>query len=103
MLSRRSLVWSCEKASSCGVSVPVVGMVAPALADDDELSTNWGRVRGAGFGDGGLEYESAWREEFADGSCNGLAFGFGLSCILEAKVVLVCGCKEVGNVDDVVS
>ena len=52
-------------------------MVAPALADDDELSTDGGRVGGAGFGNGGLEDEGAGRKEFADGSCNGLAFTFG--------------------------
>ena len=35
-----------EKASSCGVSVPVVGMVAPALADDDELFTDGAGEKG---------------------------------------------------------
>ena len=78
----------------------MVGVVAPTIADDDELSANGGRVGGAGFGDGGLEDESAGRELFASGDCDGLAFAFGLSCILEAKVVRVCGCKEVGDVCD---
>ena len=78
-------------------------MVAPAFADDDELSTNGGWVRWAGFGDGGLEYESAGREELADGRCDGLAFAFGLPRVLEAKVVQVGGCKEVGDVGDSVT
>ena len=78
-------------------------MVAPAFAADDELSTNGGWVRWAGFGDGGLEYESAGREEFADGRCDGLAFAFGLPRVLEAKVVPVGGCKEVGDVCDAVT
>ena len=73
---------SCEKASSCGVSVPVVGLGAPALADDDELSTNGGRVSGAGFGDGGLEDEGARGKQFADGGGDGLAFALGLARIL---------------------
>ena len=54
----------------------------------------------AGFGDGGLEDEGAGWEEFADGGCNCLAFAFGLSRILEAKVVHVGGCEEVGDVCD---
>ena len=58
---------------------------------------------GAGFGDGGLEDEGAGREEFADGGCDGLAFTFGLSRILEAKVVHAGGCKEVGDVCDAVA
>ena len=77
--------------------------MAPALADDDELPTNGGRVRGAGFGDGGLEYESAGREEFADGGCDGLAFAFGLPRVLEAKVVHAGGCKEVDDVCDAIA
>ena len=81
----------------------MVCMVAPAFADDDELSTNGGWVRWAGFGDGGLEYESARWEEFADGRCDGLAFAFGLPRVLEAKVVQVGGCKEVGDVCDAVT
>ena len=78
-------------------------MVAPAFADDDELATNGGWVRWAGFGDGGLEYESARWEEFADGRCDGLAFAFGLPRVLEAKVVQVGGCKEVGDVCNAVT
>ena len=88
---------------SCGVSVPVVGMVAPALADNDELSTDGGRVGGAGLGNGGLEDEGAGREKFADGGCDGLSFAFSLSRILEAKVVHAGGCKEVGDVCDAVA
>ena len=78
-------------------------MVAPAFADDDELSTNGGWVRWAGFGVGGLEYEGARWEEFADGRCDGVAFAFGLPRVLEAKVVQVGGCKEVGDVCDAVT
>jgi hypothetical protein len=40
----------------------VVGVVTPAFADDDKLATDGGRVGGAGFRDGGLEDEGAWRE-----------------------------------------
>ena len=78
-------------------------MVAPAFADDDELSTNGGWVRWAGFSDKVLEYESAGRKEFADGRCDGLAFAFGLPRVLEAKVVQVGGCKEVGDICDAVT
>ena len=78
-------------------------MVAPALADDDELSTNGGRVTGAGFDDGCVENKGARREEFADGGCDGLAFAFGLPRVLEAKVVHAGGCKEVGDVCDAVA
>ena len=52
---------------------------------------------------GGLEDEGAGWEEFADGSCDGLAFAFGLPRILEAKVVHAGGCKEVGDVCDAVA
>ena len=51
-----------KKASSGGVSVPVIGVVTPAFADDDELATNGGRVGGAGFRDRGLEDEGTWWE-----------------------------------------
>ena len=81
----------------------MVGVVAPAFADYDELTTNGGRVGGAGFGDGGLENEGAWWEKYSDGSCDGLAFAFGLPRILEAKVVHVGGCKDVGDVCDAVA
>ena len=30
-----------EESSLSGVHVPVVGVVAPAVADDDELASNW--------------------------------------------------------------
>ena len=94
---------SSEKSAAGGVSVPVIGLVTPAVADYDKLSANGGRVGGAGFGNGGLENEGAGREEFADGSCDGLAFAFGLSRVLEAKVVHAGGCKEVGDVCDAVT
>ena len=66
------------------------------------IMTTWSPM-GAGFGDGGLEDEGAWREEFADGGGYGLAFAFGLPRILEAKVVHVGGCEDVGNVCDAVT
>jgi hypothetical protein len=47
---------------ACGIGIPVVGVVAPAFADDDELSTYGGRFRGAGFGDGGLKDKGTRRE-----------------------------------------
>ena len=59
----------------------MVGVVAPAFADYDELAANGGRVRGAGFDDGGLKDEGAWWEEFADSGGYGLAFAFGLPCL----------------------
>ena len=46
---------SSEEAAADGVSIPVVGVMAIAFADDDELATNGGRVGWAGFRDGGLE------------------------------------------------
>ena len=81
----------------------MVGVVAPAFADYDELAANGGGVRGAGFGDGGLEDKGAWWEEFADSGCYGLAFAFRLPRILEAKVVHVGGCEDVGDVCDAVA
>ena len=46
-----------EEASAGRVSIPVIGVVTPALADADELATDGGRVGGAGFRDRGLEDE----------------------------------------------
>jgi hypothetical protein len=44
-----------EESTAGRVGVPVIGVVAPAVADDDELASNrWG-VEVMGFGDGGLE------------------------------------------------
>ena len=50
-----------EESSLGGVHVPVVGMVAPAVADDDHLASNWRGFRGAGFDDRCLENKSARR------------------------------------------
>ena len=50
-----------------------------------------------------MEDQGARWEEFADGGGDGLAFPFGLASILEAKVVHVGGCKQVGDVGDAVS
>ena len=61
------------------------------MADDDELASNGWGVEVVGFGDGGLEDQSARWEEFADGSGNSLTFTLGLACILEAEIVHVGG------------
>ena len=47
---------SSKEATSGGVTVPVVCMVAPSFANDDDLSTYGCWVSWAGFGNGGLEY-----------------------------------------------
>jgi hypothetical protein len=48
-----------EESSLSGVRVPVVGMMAPSVADDDHLASNRRWVRGAGLDDGRLENQSA--------------------------------------------
>ena len=50
-----------EESSLSGVRVPVVGMMAPSVADDDHLASNQPWVRRAGFDDGPLENKSARR------------------------------------------
>ena len=50
-----------EESSLSGVHVPVVGMVAPSVADDDHLASNRRWFRVAGFDDGRLENKSARR------------------------------------------
>jgi len=50
-----------EESSLSGVRVPVVGMVAPSVADDDHLASNRRWFRMAGFDDGRLENKSARR------------------------------------------
>ena len=50
-----------EESSLSGVRVPVVGMMAPPVADDDHLASNWWWVRRAGFDDGRLENTCARR------------------------------------------
>jgi hypothetical protein len=82
-----------EETSVGGVSVSVVDVVAPAVAEDDELASNWWGVKVAAFGDGGLEDWGARGEQLADGGGNGLALTLGLACVLEAEVVHVCGGK----------
>ena len=49
-----------EESALRGVLIPVVGVVAPSVADEDHLSSNQARVRVALFADGGLENEGAW-------------------------------------------
>ena len=48
-----------EESSLNGVRVPVAGMIAPPVADDDHLASNRRWVRRAGFDDGRLENKSA--------------------------------------------
>ena len=43
-----------------GVLIPVVGVVAPPVADEDHLPSNRAGVRVALFTDRGLEDEGAW-------------------------------------------
>ena len=50
-----------KESSLSGVHVPVVGMVAPSVADDDHLASNRRWFRRAGFDDGRLGNKSAWR------------------------------------------
>ena len=47
MIQTRHTGDSSEESTTGGVSVPVVGLVTPAVADDDELSADGGRIRGA--------------------------------------------------------
>ena len=49
-----------EETSLRGVSVPVVSVVAPAVADDDHLSSDRGRVGGFRLDYGSLEGQGAW-------------------------------------------
>ena len=80
-----------EESTAGRVGVPVIGVVAPAVADDDELASNGWGVGVMGFGDGGLEDQGARWEEFADGGGNSLPFSLGLACILKAEIVHVGG------------
>jgi hypothetical protein len=85
------LVWVFEEAAVGRVSVPVVGVVAPAVADEDELASKWWGVEVVGFGDRGLENQGARWKEFTDGGGISLTFTLGLACILEAELVHVGG------------
>ena len=49
-----------EESALRGVLIPVVGVVAPSVADEDHLSSNRAGVRVALFVDRGLENEGAW-------------------------------------------
>ena len=89
-----------EESSLSGVRVPVVGMVAPSVTDDDHLASNRRWVRRKGFDDGRLENKSARREELADGVGYCESLSFGLSCVLETEVVYLRGCKDEGNIRD---
>ena len=52
-----------EESALRGVLIPVVGVVAPPVADEDHLPSNWAGVRVALFADRGLENEGAWWQE----------------------------------------
>ena len=49
-----------EESALRGVLIPVVGMMAPPVTDEDHLSSNLAGVRVALFVDWGLENEGAW-------------------------------------------
>ena len=49
-----------EESALRGVLIPVVGMMAPPVTDEDHLSSNRAGVRVALFVDWGLENEGAW-------------------------------------------
>ena len=59
-----------EEAPLGGVHKPVIGMVAPAMADDHHLPSDGWRVRGPGFADRCLEHQGPWWKEFLDGAGN---------------------------------
>ena len=87
-----------EESSFGGVHVPVVGMMAPSVADDDHLASNRRWVRRAGFNDGCLENKSARREKLANGLGYCESLSFGLSRVLETEVVYLRGCKDEGDI-----
>ena len=49
-----------EESALRGVLIPVVGVVAPPVTDEDHLSANRAGVRVALFVNWGLENEGAW-------------------------------------------
>ena len=49
-----------EESALRGVLIPVVGMVAPSVTDENHLSSDRAGIRGALFADWGLENEGAW-------------------------------------------
>ena len=49
-----------EESALCGVLIPVVCGVAPPVADENHLSSDWAGGRGALLADWGLEDEGAW-------------------------------------------
>ena len=89
-----------EESSLSGVRVPVVGMMAPSVADDDHLASNRRWVRRAGFDDRRLENKSARREELTNGVGYCESLSFGLSRVLETEVVYLRGCKDEGDIRD---
>ena len=71
-----------EETTSRGVLIPVVGEVAPPVADENHLASDRTGVRGALFADWSLEDESAWWQERPDCIGDGESFPFCLTCIL---------------------
>ena len=86
-----------EESSLSGVRVPVVGMMALSVADDDHLASNQRWVRIAGFDNGRLENKSVRWQELANGVGYCESLSFGLSRVLETEVVYLRGCKDKGN------
>ena len=87
-----------EESSVSEVRIPVVGMMALSVTDDDHSASNWRWVRRAGFDDGRLENKSARREELANGVGYCESLSFGLSRVLETEVVYLRGCKDEGDI-----
>ena len=83
-----------------GVRVPLVGVVAPAVADDYHLTANWRGVRWFDLDDGGLENQRSWGKEFTDEVGDDESFPFSLSGVLEAEIVHLGCCKGEYDVGD---
>ena len=71
-----------EETALRGVLIPVVGVVAPSVADENYLSSDRTAVRRALFADWSLEDESAWWQERPDCVGDGESFPFCLACVL---------------------
>ena len=71
-----------EETALRGVLIPVVGVVAPSVADENHLASDRAGVRAALFADWGLEDEGTWWQERPDCVGDGESFPFGLTCIL---------------------
>ena len=49
-----------EESALRGVLIPMIGVVAPPVANENHLSSDRAGIRGALFADWGLEDEGAW-------------------------------------------